>query len=87
MTDRPDAAADVSASSFAVYAAVVIAGCLVLLVPMAVAAPGLPFNDWRYWLFAALVLVGELMPIDVRAATDATGSPSRAPSPLRCSCS
>ena len=24
-----------------------------------------PLGDWRFWLMAALVLVGELMPIDV----------------------
>jgi diguanylate cyclase (GGDEF)-like protein len=26
---------------------------------------GLPLGDWRFWLFAGLVLVGELLPIDV----------------------
>ena len=32
---------------------------------LSASAPELPLGDWRYWLFAALVLVGELLPIDV----------------------
>ena len=65
MTHRQDTAATVSGRPFALYAALVTAACLALLGPMAASGPGLPLDDWRYWLFAGLVLLGELMPIDV----------------------
>ena len=65
MTHRADTATDVSWRPFAVYAALVTAACLALVGPMVASSPGLPLTDWRYWLFAGLILLGELMPIDV----------------------
>ena len=32
---------------------------------LTIGGSGVPSDDWRYWLFAALVLAGELAPIDV----------------------
>ena len=37
----------------------------ILLCALAVTGEPLPLGDWRFWLMGALVLVGELMPIDV----------------------
>ena len=37
----------------------------ILLCALAVSGEPLPLGDWRFWLMGALVLVGELMPIDV----------------------
>src|SRR3712207_4556036 len=65
MTQRRETASGVSPRAFGLYAALVTAACLALLSPMAASAPGLPLTDWRYWLFAGLVLLGELMPMDV----------------------
>jgi diguanylate cyclase (GGDEF)-like protein len=52
-------------SGFAVYAGVVSAAGVALVAGLAVSGESLPVGDWRLWLMAALVLVGELMPIDV----------------------
>ncbi|CAA9490813.1 MAG: diguanylate cyclase/phosphodiesterase (GGDEF & EAL domains) with PAS/PAC sensor(s) [uncultured Solirubrobacteraceae bacterium] len=65
MTPDGGRAGSVSSRPFALYAAILTVTCLTVLGPAAAAAPGPPLGDWRYWLFAALVLLGELMPIDV----------------------
>src|SRR6185436_16991403 len=36
-----------------------------LLCALAVTGESIPLGDWRFWLMGALLLVGELMPIDV----------------------
>jgi len=51
--------------AFRRYAAVVTAGGAGAIAVAAAGAPAVPLDDWRWWLFAALVLLGELAPIDV----------------------
>src|SRR3954454_434830 len=52
-------------SGFRGYALVVsLAGALACGL-VALKSPGIPAGDWEYWVFAALVLAGELLPIDV----------------------
>jgi len=53
-----------SARLFVAYAAVVSLAGLAVTVKLA-AGGDVPVDDWRYWLFAGLILVGELMPVDV----------------------
>ena len=50
---------------FGAYGAVVSGLGAILLCALAVSGEPLPLGDWRFWLMGALVLVGELMPIDV----------------------
>jgi diguanylate cyclase (GGDEF)-like protein len=50
---------------FGAYGATVSALGAAVLCALALAGESLPLGDWRFWLMAALVLVGELMPIDV----------------------
>jgi diguanylate cyclase (GGDEF)-like protein len=61
----PDTAAPAPRRGFGTYGAVVSGLGAVLLCALAVTADPLPLGDWRFWLMGALVLVGELMPIDV----------------------
>jgi diguanylate cyclase (GGDEF)-like protein len=52
-------------SAFAWYAiAVTLAGAAAAML-LVLVAPAPDLGDWRLWLFAALVLIGELFPIDV----------------------
>ena len=51
--------------AFRRYAVAVTAGGAGALAAAAHGAPPLPTGDWRWWLFAALILGGELAPIDV----------------------
>ncbi len=51
--------------AFRRYAAVVTAGGAGAIAVAAAGAPAVPLDDWRWWLFAALVLLGERAPIDV----------------------
>ena len=62
MTGVPDPAAR---RGFGAYGATVSGFGLALLCALAVTGEPLPLGDWRFWLMAGLVLVGELMPIDV----------------------
>jgi diguanylate cyclase (GGDEF)-like protein len=50
---------------FGAYGAVVSGLGAILLCALAVTGDPIPLGDWRFWLMGALVLVGELMPIDV----------------------
>jgi diguanylate cyclase (GGDEF)-like protein len=50
---------------FPAYGAIVSGLGALLLCALAVTGDPLPLGDWRFWLMGALVLVGELMPIDV----------------------
>ena len=50
---------------FGAYGAVVSGLGAILLCALAVTGEPIPLGDWRFWLMGALVLVGELMPIDV----------------------
>src|SRR5215208_4200146 len=65
MTSVPDPSAPAVRRGFAVYGVVVSGLGAMLVCALAVTAEPLPFADWRFWLMAGLVLVGELMPIDV----------------------
>jgi GGDEF domain-containing protein len=50
---------------FGAYGVTISALGAAVVCVLAVTSGGLPLGDWRFWLMAALVLVGELMPIDV----------------------
>ena len=50
---------------FAAYGAIVSLVGAALAVALLVTGESVPLDDWRFWLMAALVLVGELLPIDV----------------------
>jgi len=50
---------------FGAYGATVSGLGALLLCALAVTGESLPLDDWRFWLMGALLLVGELMPIDV----------------------
>ena len=53
-----------SGRAFVVYALAVSIAGFALTIELAAGAT-VPVEDWRYWLFAGLILVGELMPVDV----------------------
>src|SRR5215208_8225158 len=57
--------APASRRGFGAYGATVSGLGALLLCALAVTGDPLPLGDWRFWLMGALVLVGELMPIDV----------------------
>ena len=57
--------APASRRGFSAYGATVSGLGALLLCALAVTGESLPLGDWRFWLMGALVLVGELMPIDV----------------------
>jgi len=63
--DLPDSTPALRRRGFGAYGAIVSALGAVLVCALFVAGEPLPLGDWRFWLMAALVLVGELMPIDV----------------------
>jgi len=63
--DPPDRTPAPRRRGFGAYGAIVSALGAVLVCALFVAGEPLPLGDWRFWLMAALVLVGELMPIDV----------------------
>ena len=54
-----------SRRGFGAYGVMISALGAAVVCVLAVTSGGLPLGDWRFWLMAALVLVGELMPIDV----------------------
>jgi diguanylate cyclase (GGDEF)-like protein len=65
MTGVPIPISRIPRLAFPAYGwAVSVAGAA-LAVSLVIAGGSVPAGDWRFWLMAGLVLVGELMPIDV----------------------
>jgi diguanylate cyclase len=54
-----------AARGFTAYATAVTGAGFAALVLCAVLSPSLPLDDWRLWLLAVLVMVGERLPIEV----------------------
>jgi diguanylate cyclase (GGDEF)-like protein len=52
-------------AAFRAYAAAITLAGGAAIAAAGVVDPAVPTGDWRWWLFAALVLLGELAPIDV----------------------
>src|SRR4051812_6131744 len=50
---------------FATYGLIVSLAGIGLAVALVATGETVPLGDWRFWLMASLVLVGELIPIDV----------------------
>ena len=65
MTGVSTDTAPASRRGFGAYGATVSGLGALLLCALAVTGESLPLGDWRFWLMGALLLVGELMPIDV----------------------
>jgi diguanylate cyclase (GGDEF)-like protein len=65
MNGVPVQAAPATRRGFGAYGAAISGLGALLLCGLAVSGEPLPLDDWRFWLMAALVLVGELLPIDV----------------------
>ena len=65
MTHRSETATQVPAAKFNSYAVAVTVVALLLLGPLALGDALAPLQSWPYWLFAGLLLLGELLPIDV----------------------